>query len=354
MKPHSPLYSLALLVLTPLLLLPPSSEAQQRDWWTSSFFLDNDLFADEDDGYTNGIRLSFVSPDLNNFERDENLPGWLRSINRRLRLIRSKEKSIKRNMVVTVGQQIYTPDEQFQDREDLVEQSRPYAGWLYLGFGYQLRNEHTMETAIANIGVVGPAAYAQEAQDAVHNWRGLETFKGWDNQLQNELGLQVLYGQKHKVYRSSQQTGLATDLITHWGGSLGNVATYLETGLEWRAGWGLPEDFGTSSASPGGDNSSPSAIRDPRLQNKLFGGIHAFVAVNGRWVLHDITLDGNTFAESHSVDKEPLVGRLSLGVVTSLRRWQLGFSRIYISKEFERQVRSRGYGSVTVSYTYAF
>ena len=46
------------------------------------------------------------------------------------------------------------------------------------------------------------------------------------------------------------------DVIPHFGFS-GNVATYANAGLK-RAGWGLPDDFGTSPIRPAGDNSAPA------------------------------------------------------------------------------------------------
>lgn len=328
--------------------------AADTDWWTSSFFLDNDLFSDTDDGYTNGIRFSAVSPDLNDFEEDARLPSWLRSINRQLRFFRGDEIDLQRNMVVTLGQQMYTPDERYIDRTDIVEEDRPYAGWLYLGFGYQVSNFNRLDTTVFNIGVVGPSSRADDAQDAVHDARGFEKYQGWDNQLRDELGLQWLYTRKHKFYQPIDVGKLGYDVIGQWGGSLGNVATYLETGAEFRFGWRLPKDFGTSSASPGGDNSSPGSRFDSRVRNIFLGGLHGFVAVNGRWVLHDITLDGNTFSDSHSVDKEPLVGSAVVGVAMTIYRLKLSFSRRFVTDEFKGQEDSKGYGTVSLSYTHTF
>lgn len=337
-----------------ILACPTHIAAQEKSWWTAGLFLDNDLFANEDDGYTNGVRLNFTSPDLRSFEKDRRLPSWLRSINKRLEFIRPDEKGLARNMVVTLGQQMYTPSEQFIDEADLVSSDRPYAGWLYLGFGYQMRSSRRLETAIANFGVVGPSARAKESQDFIHDLRGFDKFRGWDNQLKNEFGLQLLYTRKNIVYRTEDRERWGSDVITQWGGSLGNVATHLETGIEWRFGLRLPEDFGTSSATPGGDNSAPRSSNDSRVQNRLIGGIHVYAALNGRWVIRDITLDGNTFRNSHSVDKEPLIGSMSVGLVMNVKRWQLGFSRLLTTEAFEGQEQSRGYGSVSISYTYAY
>jgi hypothetical protein len=326
----------------------------QSDWWTSSFYLDNDLFSNADDGYTNGIRVSAVSPDLSSFEEDPALPSWLQSVNHKLRFFRGDEFDLQRNMVVTLGQQMYTPSERYIDRTDVVEEDRPYAGWLYLGFGYQVSNFNRLDTTVFNIGVVGPSSYAESSQNLVHDARGFDKFKGWNNQLKNELGLQWLYTRKHKFYRPINIGKLGYDFITQRGGSIGNVATYLEAGAEFRFGWNLPQDFGTSQASPGGDNASPSSSFDSRVRNIRFGGLHGFIAVNGRWVLHDITLDGNTFTNSHSVDKEPLVGLTSLGIAMMIYRWKLSFSRQFVTDEFKGQDDSKGYGTVSISYTHAF
>ncbi|MFT6387533.1 MAG: hypothetical protein ACJAUP_000904 [Cellvibrionaceae bacterium] len=331
-----------------------NSARAETDWWTSSFYLDNDLFSDTDDGYTNGIRFSAVSPDLDDFDEDPILPSWLRSINRKLGFFRGDEIDLQRNMVVTLGQQMYTLDERYIDRTDVVEEDRPYAGWLYVGFGYQVSNFNRLDTAVFNIGVVGPSSRADDVQNTVHDARGFDKYQGWDNQLRDELGLQWLYTRKHKFYQPIDVGKLGYDIITQWGGSLGNVATYLEAGAEFRFGWNLPKDFGTSSASPGGDNSSPGSRFDSRVRNILFGGLHGFMAVNGRWVLHDITLDGNTFSDSHSVDKEPLVGSAIVGLAMTISRWKLSFSRQFITDQFKGQEDSKGYGTVSISYTHTF
>jgi len=41
--------------------------------------------------------------------------------------------------------------------------------------------------------------------------------------------------------------------------------------------------------------------------------IHFFTRVDGRWMLRNIFIDGNTFAHSHSVKRDPWVAGLSAG-----------------------------------------
>lgn len=343
--------SLAIVVMILSFSFSDSAVADSR-WLTTSFYLDNDLFSGQDDGYTNGIRISAVSPDVRDFETDKLLPPWLRKVNKGLNLFRKEDVDLTQRMVFTLGQQMYTPDEIYIDRNDLVIEDRPYAGWLYLGFGYQLSNAKRLDISVLNIGVVGPSSRAGDAQDTVHDFRGFDKFQGWDNQLRDEFGVQWLYTRKNKHRPPARESGLGYDVVSQWGWSLGNVATHLEAGAEVRWGWNLPHDFGTSSAGPGGDNSSPDSRDDSRVSEKWFGGIHTFIALNGRWVIHDISLDGNTFSDSHSVDKEPLVGIAAAGVAMSVYRFKLSFTRQYLTKQFKGQGGSSSFGSVSLSYTH--
>jgi hypothetical protein len=52
--------------------------------WTLNVYFENDLFGETDQNYTNGIRFSWVSPDLSSYETDPSLPHWLRQANDRL------------------------------------------------------------------------------------------------------------------------------------------------------------------------------------------------------------------------------------------------------------------------------
>ena len=71
------------------------------------------------------------------------------------------------------------------DAVDIVENDRPYAGYLYLGMGYHTRDNKQLDTIEFNLGIVGPWSQADETQDFVHDIRGIEKFQGWHNQLEN-------------------------------------------------------------------------------------------------------------------------------------------------------------------------
>ena len=139
-------------------------------------------------------------------------------------------------------------------------------------------------------------------------------YKGWHNQLKDEPVLNIFYGRKWKLVQSGIGSGFGYDLIPHVGGALGNVATLANAGAQVRFGWNLPNDFGTFLIRPGSDSNAPLDKQDPRFFPRYHRiGIHLFVAVDGHAVLRNIFLDGNTFRDSHSVDKEPFVANFAVG-----------------------------------------
>ncbi|WP_417581305.1 lipid A deacylase LpxR family protein [Nitrincola sp.] len=321
-----------------------------RERWVLNLFFENDLFSQTDQQYTNGVRASWVSPDIDSFIDDERLPLWMRQANRLLTpldpVAPGSREEVSRRVVFSLGQKMYTPDD--SEGTSIDPDDRPYAGWLYAGLGYHTRTLNRLNSFEVNLGMVGPASLAEEFQNLVHDMRGFDRFNGWDNQLHNELGVQLVYEHKNRVFQGRLSDTIQQDLILHGGGSLGNVATYLNTGAQYRIGRNLPADFGTSALRPGGDNSVPAHTNGKSTDN---WGMHGFVSMDGRWVLHDIFLDGNTFRSSHSVDKEALVGDLSIGVAATFDRWKLSYANIWRSKQFKSQASSHSYGSLTVSYS---
>lgn len=354
-----PLALAALLALAPVHARaeePATPSADPRQAWTVSFTLENDLFAETDQAYTNGVGVSWISPDTSDYLNDPNMPAWVRWVNRELEWLHggmTGDETLQRNLVISLGQKMFTPAD--PGPTALIEDDRPYAGWLYLGFGYHARSRLRMDSLELNLGMVGPSSLAEEAQNFIHDLRGFERFNGWDNQLSDEPGVQLIYELKRQLLPECiLPVGMECDLIGHAGFSLGNVATYLNAGGEFRLGWYIPADFGTSSLRPGGSNSAPRSRWDPRLRELPFGGLHAFVSLDGRLVGRDITLDGNTFEDSHSVDKRYLVGDAAVGVSGLFYGFKLSFARVFTSQEFEGQDDPHTYGSVSLSYSRPF
>lgn len=337
-----------------LLALPVLADRDQRERWTMNAYVENDLFSETDQYYTSGVRFSWVSPDINDYVENEALPGWVKELNERLtyfhRTHDNWREGIKRNVVVTLGQQIFTPEDEF--RTDLIEDDRPYAGWLFLGLGYQTRSADRLDTLDIRFGIVGPAALGQEAQDFIHDLRGFSKFQGWDNQLRNEPGFIADWEHKRKLSFREPGTRFSYDWIGHGGLAIGNVSTHANAGGEFRVGWGIPDDFGTSALRAGGENSTPDSSWDPRIVYDRMWGLHAFASFDLQLVGHNIFLDGNTFRDSHSVPKETFVAEAALGLSFTYGGGRVSYAHIFRTKEYAYQRRSHSYGSLAVSYTF--
>lgn len=343
-----------------LLLLLTTSHVQAArppaESWTFSFYLENDLFARTDKFYTNGIKLSWISPELEYFRDLEWLQKNTRLSNLSNRIIDllpfSKEAGIQRNLAVSIGQMILTPGD--ISREELITDDRPYGGWLYGSVALHNKNNHKLSTIEIQAGLIGEWSLAQKTQDLVHEITRQEKANGWGNQIANEPGLALIYDRKLRILRRKDIVRkLGGDMIVHYGGVLGNVFTHINAGLEMRFGWNIPTDFGTALIRPAGDTHAPADTSDPRYDSSGTGfSLYLFAAASGRVVLRDIFLDGNTFADSHSLSKELLVGDYILGASLIYKQIKFSYAQVQRTPEFRLQESGQNFGSISISYTY--
>lgn len=308
--------------------------------------VDNDLFGGrgQDEGYTNGTLLSVASPNLTDFEHDPCLPQLARSLNRYLGWMQP-DGGEQRNMVFAFGQALFTPSD--NRARHLLENDRPYAAALLFSLGYNVREGDTMRSNHLRLGIVGPSALGRQSQDAWHKLTDSARFYGWDNQLRDEPVFQFIHERayRHALAVPARPSGWGQDVVARWGGALGNLATYANVGAEWRIGWGLPDDFGSSPLQPAGENTTP--LRKLGVPSGWAG--HVFVTASGRWVVHDISLDGNTFKNSHSVHRRPFVADMGYGVAITRGNWKLALARYHRTREFDGQRELPVFGSITLN-----
>jgi hypothetical protein len=185
-----------------------------------------------------------------------------------------------------------------------------------------------------DIGIVGPHSYAEDVQEWAHRLLDSEEPKGWSNQLKDEFALELIYERKWRLAASNLWQGFGYDFIPHLGARVGNVYIYANTGAELRFGWNPPGDFGTCPIRPGCESNAAPDMEEDR--GRSFG-IHLFLNVDGRAVLRDIFLDGNTCKDSHSVDKRYFVADITAGIGISAKRFKLSYGVVYRTKEFHKQ-----------------
>ncbi len=302
--------------------------------------LENDLWGKGTDRhYTHGTRLSYLSP-----ERAAGVEGAIKDFLDRY--IPEFFKPDTNRISLLAGQSLFTPDN--IAREELIRDDRPYAGWLYVGAG--LVSEKTtgdrpfLDLFEINLGVVGPAALAEETQTFVHKLKNVQRPKGWRHQLANEPGIVFFYQRKWPFRPRGSPGGMEVDWTPSAGFALGNVYTYLSLGAMLRIGENLPNDYGPPLIQPGLSGSGFFKPQDDF-------GWYVFAGVEGRAVGHNIFLDGNTYESSHRVTKEVFVGDLQVGVVITLfQRVQLGFTNVFRTTEFKKQREGDEFGSINLAF----
>ncbi|NQW01975.1 MAG: lipid A deacylase LpxR family protein [Rhodospirillales bacterium] len=317
------------------------AEPAEKELGTLSLKFENDLFSGADQHYTNGVRLSWLSPEGDTFRPLQTIRDLLEEI--------AQDENKTTRFGLSAGQDMYTPKDS-KARELLVD-DRPYAGWLYGGLSLHTVSDHgqgrmDQESVEVNVGIIGPWSLAEVNQDFVHSVRSIEKFNGWDNQLHNEPGLLINYERKWRLFDPIKWGGTGFDAIPHAGASLGNVMTGANAGGAVRWGWNLPKDFG-----PPGLIHSVSPL-DRRPDESI--SFYAFASLQGRFVAHNIFLDGNTFRDSHSVDKNNWVGDASLGVALLVGRFEIAYTNAFRSREFAGQDDHSRFGSLAVSFQAVF
>lgn len=302
---------------------------------------DNDLFGGGTDRhFTHGSRVSCLTEPIDWItDAAEQLPWFNKG-----QALQNTDSDLHARASISVGQNIFTPED--ITKRELIKEDRPYAGWLYVGFGLVAnQGSKRYDKLELSIGVVGPLSYADEIQKGWHALFKLRRPEGWKNQMKNELALNIFYEQARRFYKSSRILGLEFDLIPHIGGGLGNVLVYGAAGATVRFGPDLSDDFGPPRirpSLPGGDY----------FRAKKGFNWYLFTGIEGRAVIHNIFLDGNVFSRSHSVDRKIWAGDLQAGAAIQVSTFRISYTQIYRAMEYTGQNRPDNFGSVSISYQF--
>ena len=314
---------------------------------TIGLYFENDLFVGTDRYYTSGTKLSWSSPNLERLSDTPYASPFLPLFGL-LPFIDNKE--YQKNLVMAIGQNIYTPDN--TEAFGPVPNDRPYAGWLYVGLGVVWKDANVRNSLVLDIGVVGPWAYAQEAQRFVHDARDLDYPNGWDNQLHNELGVMLVYERMWRWPKHARRSGFDWEILPHAGAAVGNVQTYANLGAELRFGLNLPDDFGTASIGTAATTSTPVDGQMSADRSRFDLGFYGFTRIDGRAVGHNIFLDGNTFGNSASVERNPFVADLSVGFAMNIKNTKIAYALVYRTREYRTQPEAQIFGTVSINWSF--
>lgn len=297
---------------------------------------ENDLIGSGRDGeYTSGVRLSYI--DIN-----ADFPDYAHSI---ADLIPTFDINDTSSIFYSLGQNIFTPSDISQ--QTVNPDDRPWAGFLYTSIGMAtLTDDHTDEVELT-LGMVGPASLAQNTQKFIHSHiTDSKLPKGWSHELKNEPGLMLAWQRTHPAALSGDAGPLYWTVSPHYGLTVGNIYTFANTGfsIQLRPGDTKWQD-------------TPVRVR-PALPGTGFFEIpekrwswYLFAGVDGRAMGRNIFLDGNSFANSHSVDKNVFVADSNAGIALTYDQFRISYTLVHRTKEFEDQ-DSQVFGAISVGYRF--
>lgn len=305
-----------------------------------SLAVENDsLSSGDDDNYTSGIKLAYVSPSAG-------VPDWLEGAGGFTRPISGANPDF---WGVAIGQSLFTPED--ISAVPAPAEQHPYAGWLYvqLMVGVEEHRENGrrgrfLDTYELEFGVVGPSAMGEEAQRGIHQILGAPEPLGWDSQLQDEFAFAGSFDRRWRAVRlfGDFLGGLEADLTPSAGVTLGTLRTEARIGAIARIGQRIDNDYGPPRVRP--SLSGVEHFTGGPLSWSIFAG------AQGRAVAHNLFLDGNTYRDSVSVDRTPYVGDFQTGFSVSAGDWRLAYTYVWRTEEFESQEAEQNFGALALSW----
>lgn len=298
--------------------------------------------------YSNGLQLTFTpAAPYEHCAADCDGQAFRRFIDF-MNIFDGGDKAEEREIRLRYGlsHQYFTPD----DTAITVVQpdDRPYAGWLSVSM--EIVNEGLVSDSSSTdryarssvglrIGVVGPAAHGEELQRAWHRLRGLTDPQGWDLQLKNEPGLVYTLNHERQLVRHDFSDGWSADVIGMAEAAIGNVYTGAELAGTIRLGYNL---------SPRWKSETMADIGYDAHEVETSPGFFLMAGLAGRYVARDIFVDGNTWRDSHSVDRIPWVSDQVFGLGMHWKQLELRVTVTRRSDQYSTQSGTTRFGSVVV------
>jgi lipid A 3-O-deacylase len=290
-----------------------------------------------DENYTSGVRLSY-------FDTTAEMPALAYQVDD---YIPTFEINSSSSVFYSFGQNLYTPSEVSQSTQD--PDDRPWAAHLYISMGLVTITESHLDEVEVSIGVVGPWALGKQTQSFVHKYITPDSPdpKGWSNQLDNEPAFLVGWQRQYPQFLKASWGGLSLSTTPHYGITLGNVYTFANTGF-------------SVSLSPHDEvwEDTPIRVRPAIPGTGFFEGLQnswswlVFAGIDGRAVARNIFLDGNTFSDSHSVDKNYFVMDANAGVAFTYGKYRVSYTFVYRTKEFKGQDDPSLFGALSFGYQF--
>lgn len=309
-----------------LLLSVLFAQAQQKNYQNEiGFQSDNDAYLAQgsDKYYTNGLFLYFrhaISTDTTNAKLFGKVLGF------------------------EIGQKMFNAQSAVIPAARYVD--RPFAGYLYLGSSlqYLFKNESILKFGL-QLGVTGPAALGQEAQEFIHQLLGFYAPTGWQYQIRNNIGVNVIANYDRLLFRKNW-----FDLAGNSQGNLGTTFTGAGAGLTLRFGEFNPLYHSVSTSGLVAKN---RVIKEASRREFFF---YLKPAVN--YIAFDATVHGSLFPDKVlnlaeiTGDAAPFVLSQEIGGNLTAGRWAFNLAAVFKTREVKTMVRAHQWGTATFLYRF--
>ncbi len=304
--------------------------AQNDDYQTlnslNRYFIlrfDNDILAEADYYYTNGISIGVIHPAIQHFAINRSLPGLGRH-------------AIMYNGI-TLNHKMFTPRNPEATEIDIND--RPFAGALFVEFfKISLLPDKKLKLYVGlRLGMIGKSSLAANLQRSIHHLDPT----GWQFQIADDLIL--------NLEGSLSKTLFRTNILEVQGGASAGVGTYKNyAGLEAELRVGRFSD----------SDQVYYTARTNTIESKFsrYWQFWWYVRPSVKHVLYDATLNGGMFNRTspHKFSISELrhgVFMLETGLTAFFKQHGIGIKYIRLSPEF-KQGRSHVWGGI--SYIYNF
>lgn len=235
------------------------------------------------------------------------------------------KKSVNKIHHIEAGHMIFNPHLNRRSLDQVLEQQdRPYAGWLYGSYGQTIvLNDNGVLQFDGMLGILGPGAKGEQVQENYHKLIGLYKIYGWENQVQNEVGLNASARYYHPLIGSTKNVSL------HAAGkaTLGNTFTNASVGMLLKLGTLEKEQYSSYWAGRLGQN---------KQQQRHHTEFIFFLEPTLMAQAYNATVQGGLFRKdkgSYTSQLNPFIYLIKTGISFSTR--QTSFSAYYHIKQRE-------------------
>ncbi|NRB39953.1 MAG: lipid A deacylase LpxR family protein [Pseudomonadales bacterium] len=297
------------------------------------------MFVQSDNDYTNGLVFGWGHSPSETFE-DLDIPDWIRYISEWTYINAGDDKTYSVSYGISQG--MFTPTD--ISETELIPEDRPYAGLLTWQGRITSFDHRTANSLALTLGMAGPASLAEQSQKTIHKMTGSEEPMSWDNQIENEPVFTI--DAEHIIRMGYLEVGEQVDVDGNFYSTagLGNLRSEVGTGFVFRIGTQLDKDFAYVNPSP--------ARRFNRLGSGNTVGFNWQIAtaLYGRYVFNDISIEGNTFKDSHGVTLIHEQAIMSIAFKMSWHNWGGLFTVQRGSDTFEEQDSNATFGAISFTY----